>query len=71
MLEYNCISKCVKLKYLEYGRSVWRSPCVQQIILAGRDKPLAAGGKLKAEHAALVQMQLVLLRFGGMQDLDV
>ena len=37
--------RLVKLAHLEYRGTVGRAPGVEQVVLAGRDEPLAAGGE--------------------------
>ena len=56
--------------YLEDGGSVRSSPGVQQVVFARRDEPLARGGELERQHARLVQVQLVLVRFQRVQHLN-
>ena len=33
--------------YLEYARSIRRSPSIEEVIFSGADEPFSAGGKLK------------------------
>lgn len=54
----------IKYTYLEYTSSIWRSPCIKEVILASADKPLAAVGKLEGQHTAFMQVKLVLVGFG-------
>ena len=56
---------------LKYGGAVGRAPRVQVVVLARRDEPLARVGELEREHAALVQVQLVLVGLARVQHLDV
>jgi hypothetical protein len=57
--------------HLEYAGTVGRSPCVQQVVFARRHEPLAARRESQRENAAFVQVQLVFVGFGGVQDFDV
>lgn len=57
--------------YLEYAGTVRCSPCVKQVVFAGGNEPFAAGGKAQRQNAALVQMQLILVRFRCVQHLHM
>ena len=48
----------------EDGGAIGRAPGVEQVVLAGGDEPLATVGKLEGEDAALVEVELVLVRLG-------
>ena len=56
---------------MEDGGSVRRPPRVKKVVLASGHEPLARVGKLEAEDAALVEMQLVLVRLVAVEHLDV
>ena len=48
--------------HLEYTGTIRRSPCIEQIVFASSDEPLASVGKLKRENTRVMEVQLVLLR---------
>lgn len=56
---------------LEYAGTVRGPPGIQEVVLAGGDKPLATVGELEGQDTALVQMQLVLVRFTAVEDLHI
>ena len=73
MREYGDIVQLVKNTfepYLEYARSVRRPPRVEQVVLAGADKPFPAVRKLERQNARLVQVQLVLVRLRVVEHLN-
>lgn len=55
--------------YLEDGGSVRSPPGIQEIVFARRDEPLARRGEFQRQHARLVQVQLVLVRFQRVEHL--
>ncbi|CAG9133215.1 unnamed protein product, partial [Plutella xylostella] len=56
---------------LEYASPVGGPPRVEQVVLAGGHEPLAAGREPQRQHARLVQVQLVAVRFARVQDFYV
>ena len=56
---------------LEDGGSVGSSPGVQQVVLSCRDEPLAAVSELERENTALVEVELVFVGLGRMENLNV
>lgn len=57
--------------HLEYGSAVRCAPRIKQIVFARRHKPFTTCRKAQRKHAWLVQMQLVFVRFEGMQHFNV
>jgi len=57
--------------HLEYGSAVRCAPRIKQIVFARRHKPFTTRRKAQRKHARLVQMQLVFVRFEGVQHFDV
>lgn len=49
------------------GGAVGRSPGVEKVVLARGDEPLAAVGELQGEYTALVEVELVFVRFGAVE----
>ena len=60
-----------KFTHLENAGAVRSAPRVEEVVLARADEPLAAVRELERQHAAVVQVQLVLVGFGVVQHLDV
>ena len=56
---------------LKDAGSVRRAPGIEQVVFAGASEPLATVGKLQWQHAALMQMKLILVGFGLVQHLHV
>ena len=56
---------------LEDGGSVGRPPGIKKVVLAGGDEPLARVGKLEAEDAALMKIELIFVRLRCVENLDV
>lgn len=61
----------LQVTHLEYAGTVRCSPCIQQIIFAGRHEPLSAGREAQRQDATLVQVKLVFVGFGGVKHFDV
>jgi len=57
--------------YLEYRSTVRCAPRIQQIVFACRHEPFTARGETQGQYARLVQVQLVFVRFQGVQNFDV
>ena len=55
----------------EDGGAIGRSPGVEQVVFAGGDEPLATVGKLEGEDAALMEVELVLVRFVAVEHFHV
>lgn len=53
----------IEVTHLEYTGTIWCSPCVKQVVFTSGNKPFATGGKPQRQHTALMQMQLILVRF--------
>ena len=54
--------------YLEYTGSIRRPPRVEEVVFSGADEPLATVGEFERQHAALVKVELVLVRLVVMQN---
>ena len=48
---------------LENTGSVWRSPCVEKVVFSSADEPFSTVGELERQNTALVQVELILVRF--------
>ena len=55
--------------YLEEAAPVGRDQCVDEVVLASGEKPLAAVGKFEGEHTGLVAAKTVLLRLVNVEHL--
>ena len=56
---------------LEDGGAIGGPPGIQQVVLPCGDKPLATVGKLERKDTALMQMELVLVWLGTMENLHI
>lgn len=57
--------------HLEYAGAIRCSPRVQQVIFTRRHEPLSACRETQRENTALVQVKLVFIGFGGVENLDM
>lgn len=57
--------------HLEDRCTIGCPPGVEEVVLASGDEPLATGGKAQRQHAALVEMQLVLVGLVRVQDFHI
>lgn len=56
---------------LEYAGSIRSPPGIQEVVLAGADKPLAAVGEFEGQDTALVEVELVLVRLTAVEHLHI
>jgi hypothetical protein len=59
------------LTYLKYAGTVGRPPCIEEVVFASADKPLATVGKLKRQNTTFVEVELVLVWLAAVKDLHV
>lgn len=57
--------------HLEDRCTIGCPPGIEEVVLASGDEPLATGGKAQRQHAALVEMQLVLVGLVRVQDFHI
>lgn len=69
--KYKIEARCTYIPHLEYRCAIGGAPGVQQVILARRDEPLASIGKPEWEDTGLVEVELVFIWLGDMQDLHI
>ena len=56
---------------MKYAGPIWRSPCIEQVVLASGDEPLAGMGKLERKDTGVVKVELILLRPVDMDHFDI
>lgn len=56
--------------YLENASTIRRAPSIQIVVFSGGNEPLSGLGKLERKDAALVQIELILVGLGSVEDFD-